>query len=87
MFGNIGGLIATWTYLPWDAPMYRIGNGVNLACAILWTGIAIITLFWMKYDNRKREIREAGGHEQLVGLDEKEVQDLEWKHPHWRWRL
>ncbi|KAJ5945443.1 MFS general substrate transporter [Penicillium verrucosum] len=86
MFGNIGGLVATWTYLPGDAPMYRIGNGVNLACAILWTSIAIMTFFWMRYDNKKREKCEAGTHEQLAGLGQKEVHDLEWKHPDWRWR-
>ncbi|KAJ5995546.1 MFS general substrate transporter [Penicillium waksmanii] len=86
MFGNIGGLIATWTYLPRDAPMYRIGNGVNLACAILWTIVAILVLLWMKYDNKKREKCEAGAHEQLAGLSQKEVHDLEWKHPDWRWR-
>lgn len=86
MFGNIGGLVATWTYLPGDAPMYRIGNGVNLACAILWTSIAIMTFFWMRYDNKKREECEAGTHEQLAGLGQKEVHDLEWKHPDWRWR-
>ncbi|CEO58662.1 hypothetical protein PMG11_03369 [Penicillium brasilianum] len=86
MFGNIGGLIATWTYLPWDAPMYRIGNGVNLACAILWTIVAILVFLWMKWDNKKREKCEAGAHEQLAGLSQKEVHDLEWKHPGWRWR-
>jgi hypothetical protein len=41
MFGYLGGLIATWTYLPSDAPRYFIGNSINLACAALWTGIAI----------------------------------------------
>ncbi|KAH7113324.1 major facilitator superfamily domain-containing protein [Dendryphion nanum] len=86
MFGNIGGLIATWTYLPTDAPMYRIGNGVNLACAILWTIIATLTFFWMKHDNKKRDERSAGANEELAGLSQKDVQDLEWKHPTWRWK-
>lgn len=63
MFGNIGGLIATWTFIPSDAPGYRIGNGLNLACAILWTTIAIAAGLWMRYDNRKRDEREAGAHE------------------------
>jgi len=31
MFGNIGGLISTWSFLPFDAPDYHIGNGLNLA--------------------------------------------------------
>jgi hypothetical protein len=86
MFGNIGGLIATWTYLPWDAPMYRIGNGINLACAIMWTGVAIMAFFWMKYDNKKRDGRSEGAQEQLAEMNQKEVNDLEWKHPDWRWK-
>lgn len=86
MFGNIGGLIATWTFLPTDAPKYHIGNGINLTCAILWTLLAVATFFWMKYDNKKREKRAPGAREELAGLSQKEIVDLEWKHPEWRWR-
>lgn len=86
MFGNIGGLIATWTYIPSDAPGYRIGNGLNLACAILWCSIAIAAGLWMRYDNKKRDEREGGANELLAGMSQKEIQDLEWKHPGWRWR-
>jgi hypothetical protein len=87
MFGNIGGLIATWTYIPWDAPGYEIGHGMNLACAVAWTLLAIGAGLWMKYDNKKRDGREAGAHEALAGMSRKEVQDLEWKHPAWRWKI
>ncbi|KAF4345856.1 putative MFS transporter [Fusarium beomiforme] len=31
MLGNIGGLVSTWAFLPFDGPEYRIGNGLNLA--------------------------------------------------------
>jgi hypothetical protein len=27
MFGNIGGLIATWAFLPFDGPNYPTGTG------------------------------------------------------------
>ncbi|KAF2026752.1 MFS general substrate transporter [Setomelanomma holmii] len=86
MFGYVGGLIATWTYLPGDSPRYFIGNGINLACAALWTGIAVGAGIWMKYDSKKRNEREAGAHEKLAGLTQKEIQDLEWKHLAWRWK-
>jgi hypothetical protein len=76
MFGYLGGLIATWTYLPADAPRYFIGNSINLACAALWTGIAIGAGIWMRYDNNKREEKEAGAHEELAGMTVKEIQDL-----------
>ncbi|KAF1979576.1 MFS general substrate transporter [Bimuria novae-zelandiae CBS 107.79] len=86
MFGNIGGLVATWTYLPWDAPRYAIGNGLNLACAASWTTIAILGYLWMKRDNRRRDERSAAAHEEIAGLGKKEQQDLEWRHPDWRWK-
>ncbi|KAF2012909.1 MFS general substrate transporter [Aaosphaeria arxii CBS 175.79] len=87
MFGNLGGLIATWTYLPTDVPMYRIGNSLNLTCAVLWTTVAILAYFWMKSDNRKREVVHAEAHENLEHLSREEIQDLEWKHPDWRWKI
>lgn len=86
MFGYVGGLIATWTYLPKDAPRYPIGNSINLACAIAWTSIAIATLLWMRYDNKKRDENEAAATEEVAGLSQQEIGDLEWKHPGWRWK-
>lgn len=87
ILGYLGGLISTWIYLPNDGPQYVIGNSINLACAIGWTGIALGAGVWMKYDNKKRDEREAGAHEELAGLTQKEIQDLEWKHPGWRWKV
>tara|TARA_R110002060_G_scaffold8946_3_gene13212 strand:- start:331 stop:456 length:126 start_codon:yes stop_codon:yes gene_type:complete len=40
----------------------------------------------MKYDNKKREKRAPGAKEELAGFSQKEIIDLEWKHPEWRWR-
>ena len=85
-FGYVGGLIATWTYLPGDAPRYPIGNSINLACAVGWTTLAIATLFWMKFDNKRRDDRETAVREEVAGLSQREIQDLEWKHPGWRWK-
>ncbi|KAL2162288.1 hypothetical protein VTH06DRAFT_7201 [Thermothelomyces fergusii] len=84
MMGNVGGLIATWSYLPWDGPNYPIGNGLNLAacCAVLI--ISTATLLWMKWDNRRREGRNA--EEELAGMSTQEIQDLDWRHPAFRWR-
>ncbi|KAK4126974.1 MFS general substrate transporter [Parathielavia appendiculata] len=84
MMGNIGGLIATWSYLPWDSPNYHIGNGLNLAACCTVLLVATATLFWMKWDNKRRD-----GHnveEELAGMSRQEIQDLDWKHPAFRWR-
>jgi hypothetical protein len=40
----------------------------------------------MRYDNKKRDEQEAGAQEELAGMSQKEIQDLEWKHPGWRWK-
>ena len=87
MFGNIGGLISTWSFLPFDAPNYHIGNGLNLATASTTLFVAISLLFWMKWSNKKREAKTAAEVEsQLSSLSQLEIQDLDWKHPSFRWR-
>ncbi|KAL1878026.1 hypothetical protein VTK73DRAFT_8250 [Phialemonium thermophilum] len=84
MCGNIGGLISTWSFLPWDAPDYHIGNGLNLATSSLVLIVSMLTLLWMWRDNKKRERRSI--EEELAGLSQQEIQDLDWKHPAFRWR-
>ncbi|KAH9907612.1 MFS general substrate transporter [Xylariomycetidae sp. FL2044] len=84
MFGNVGGLIATWSYLSWDGPDYPIGNGLNLASACVILVLATAALLWMRADNKRRERRNV--EEELAGLSATEVESLEWKHPGWRWR-
>ena len=84
MCGNIGGLIAGWSFLPWDAPDYHIGNGLNLATASMILILSTITLLWMKRDNKKREDRDIDS--ELRGLTPQQVEDLDWKHPAFRWR-
>ena len=84
MFSYAGDLIATWTYLPGDAPRYAIGNSINLACAISWTTLFVATLPWMKYDNKMRDEREVAAREGVSGLSRQKVQGLAWKNPEWR---
>jgi hypothetical protein len=84
MFGNIGGLIATWSFLDFDKPDYKIGNGLNLGTSSGILVIATLFYFWMKWDNRRRENRNI--EEELTGLTPHQVQDLDWEHPAFRWR-
>ncbi|KAH6679985.1 major facilitator superfamily domain-containing protein [Plectosphaerella plurivora] len=83
MFGNIGGLISTWSFLRWDGPNYPIGNGLNLATSGTILLLSTLTLLWMKRDNKKREARSV--EEELTGLTEEQIQDLDWRHPAFRW--
>jgi sugar phosphate permease len=84
MAGNIGGLISTWSFLPNDAPNYHVGNGLNLATSSTILLCSIGLLFWMKVDNTKRGGRDIDA--ELSGLSQQTIQDLDWKHPAFRWR-
>lgn len=84
MMGNLGGLVSTWSFLPNDAPNFHIGNGLNFAAGstILITAIALY--FWMVADNARRQRKDVVGA--VAGLTTKQIQDLDWKHPGFRWK-
>lgn len=84
MFGNIGGLISTWSFLPFDGPNYPIGNGLNLAtsCTTLLLGAGLWA--FIKWDNRRRA--QVDVHAALAGLSQQQIQDLDWRNPGFRWR-
>lgn len=84
MCGNIGGLISTWSFLSNDAPDFPTGNGLNLGTSACILVLSVGLLVWMRRDNGKREGKDEA--EELVGLSEKEVEDLDWRHPGFRWR-
>ncbi|KAK4968188.1 hypothetical protein LTR66_011829 [Elasticomyces elasticus] len=84
MFGNIGGLISTWSFLPFDAPNYHIGNGLNLGTSTGIFILSILLLLWMIANNKQRDKRDADV--ELAGLSQKQIQDLDWRHPDFRWK-
>jgi len=84
MFGNIGGLISTWAFLPFDGPNYPIGNGLNLATSSCILVLSVAMLFYMKSSNKKRDGRNVDA--ELAGLDQKAQADLDFRHPSFRWR-
>jgi hypothetical protein len=84
MLGNIGGLVSTWSFLPFDRPNYRIGNGLNLATSTCVLVLSVGLLVWMKWDNARRERKKVD--EELAGLTLGQQQDLDWAHPSFRWR-
>jgi hypothetical protein len=84
MFGNIGGLISTWSFLPSDAPNFRIGNGLNLATSSVILITSILLGIWMKASNARREKKNVDA--ELEGLTQQKIQDLDWRHPAFRWR-
>ncbi|KAK7030402.1 hypothetical protein VNI00_014146 [Paramarasmius palmivorus] len=81
MMGNIGGLIATWSFLPRDGPDYPIGNGLNLATCTTMLIVSVVMMIWIWWDNKRRE-RAQNEHALDLGL----IDELDWKHPAFRWR-
>ncbi|MBE3046185.1 MFS transporter [Candidatus Bathyarchaeota archaeon] len=84
MFGNTGGLVATWSYIQSDAPNYPIGHGLNVAASTFILLFGTLALLWMNYDNKQRDKKDID--KELEGLSPKEIENLEWKHPGWRWK-
>ena len=84
MLGNIGGLISTWSFLPFDGPNYHIGNGLNLATSSTIFLLSILLLLWMIANNKQRDKRDVDA--ELAGLSQKQIQDLDWRHPAFRWK-
>ncbi|EAW09058.1 putative MFS transporter [Aspergillus clavatus NRRL 1] len=85
MFGNVGGLISTWSFLPFDAPNYHIGNGLNLATAATTMITGALLWAWMVWDNKKRD--KVNVDQALAGLSQRQIQDLDWRNPAFRWRV
>ncbi|RBR04157.1 hypothetical protein FVER53590_13882 [Fusarium verticillioides] len=84
MLGNIGGLISTWCFLPFDGPNYPIGNGLNLgACSSIFL-LTIVLQVYMTWDNRRRASIEVG--QALAGKTDAEIRVMDWKHPGFMWR-
>lgn len=86
MLGNMGGLVAAWSYLPWDGPDFTIGNGLNLGAATTILALSVVMLMWMRMDNKRRD-QVQGTEEALARLSPQEIEDLDWKHPDFRWRM
>lgn len=45
--------------------------------------VLVSALIWYKMDNRRRESRDVD--QELAGLSQKEIDDLDWKQPEFRW--
>lgn len=43
---------------------------------------------WMRMDNKKRDAQVQGRDTaDLEDMSEKQIEDLDWKHPNFRWKL
>ncbi|KAE8147733.1 major facilitator superfamily domain-containing protein [Aspergillus avenaceus] len=54
-FGNIGGIISTYSFLAKDAPLYRNGYIISMSFLCFSAAMAIVYFAAIWYDNRKRD--------------------------------
>ncbi|KAI3393339.1 hypothetical protein diail_4420 [Diaporthe ilicicola] len=81
--GTVGGIVATWTYIPSDGPAYRTGHSINLGGQIAVLCLSVFGILYCSYENK---IRAAGKRDhRLEGLSEDETNQLGYRHPEFRY--
>lgn len=80
--GCLGGILATWTYLPSQAPHYEVGHTINLCAGIVVTITAFINSMLFRWENKQRD---AGKRDHVLdGLSQEEIEELGHTHPSFR---
>lgn len=80
-----------WTYLPSDAPDYKVGNSIVLGAVTCTLLVAILLAFYIKWENAKRGRGERD--HRLDGKDEdseagkEELENMGYKHPRFRYQI
>jgi hypothetical protein len=83
--GTAGGILATWAYLPTDAPKFHVGHTINLVAQFLVLGLSLFGIAYCMWENR---LRARGGRDyRLEGLTEEQKTDLGYRHPEFRYMV
>jgi Fungal trichothecene efflux pump (TRI12) len=79
--GNFAGFVGSNIFIDANAPLFKVGYGVSLAC--IWLTVVTSTLFvlGLKWENKKRD---RGERDWRLQLPADEVQNLGDDHPSWR---
>lgn len=80
--GNVGALIATWTYLKQDAPFYVRGHFINLGGGILMGTLVAIATIRLWRENVKRA---KGGRDYRLELAPEQIDRLGHLHPAYKY--
>ncbi|KAK0202526.1 MFS general substrate transporter [Desarmillaria ectypa] len=83
--GALGSVIAVWTYLPSDAPDYHNGNTLNLATSSTTSVLVVIAALYIRWENARRERGERDYR--LEGKNTKEIEQLGYLHPKFRYQV
>ncbi|GAA5867016.1 hypothetical protein JCM8547_008410 [Rhodosporidiobolus lusitaniae] len=83
-FGNVGGLISTWMFLPQHAPRYLPGNVTNLITSSLMLILAALMWWWQIKENKARD---AGRDDHMLeGRTMEELNQMGQKNPAFRFQ-
>ena len=81
--GSAGALLAVWTYLVQDAPLYKRRHLINVGANCVAGALAVIGIMYIKWENKKRE---AGDRQRrLENLSDEEKSVLDYRHPDFRY--
>jgi hypothetical protein len=76
---NLGGILASWTYLLPDAPRYIPGHSINLGAAAICCCLLLTATLYLRYQNRLK--REGKRDYLLEGASQEEINGLGHLHP------
>lgn len=74
-----------WTYLPSDAPDYHKGNSLNLGTTSAACLLIVAVAMYIRWENAKRDRGERDYR--LEGKTVKELEELGYRHPQFRYQL
>ncbi|KAF7587166.1 hypothetical protein BBP40_007652 [Aspergillus hancockii] len=75
-FGNIGGIISTYSFLQKDAPLYRNGYIISMSFLCFSAAMAIVYFAAIWFDNKRRDRAMANGSADSQGPAEEQVAAL-----------
>lgn len=87
MMGNLGGLIATWSYLPGDVPDFKVASSINVAALITVFLTLLLLDLWMNRDNRRRDIAVAREEDVWGAMDAFGLRNSDSEVPEFRWSM
>ena len=81
--GQLGAIIATWTYLPNDAPRYTLGHSLNLGAIVLTLIGVSANILYIKWENAARKAGKRNDRFKRV----RQGNQLGYRHPDFRYTL
>lgn len=85
--GTMGGIVATWTYISTDAPLYPTGHTINLVGQILVFLLACFGMFYCMWENKQRDAGKRDHRLDGFTDDDEAWHTLGFRHPRFRYMI